>query len=74
MTDTTTTAAESTDSARRTGPVGVGVIGAGVPSDQYLSNLTAFPDLQVRFIADIDEPRAAAQAEKSGVPGSGSVA
>lgn len=73
-TDGATTTAASTDSARRTGPVGVGVIGAGVISDQYLSNLTAFPDLQVRFIADIDEPRAAAQAEKWGVPGSGSVA
>lgn len=73
-TDSATTAAASTDGARRTGPVGVGVIGAGVISDQYLSNLTAFPDLQVRFIADIDEPRAAAQAEKWGVPGSGSVA
>ncbi|MFZ7087034.1 Gfo/Idh/MocA family protein [Curtobacterium sp. RRHDQ10] len=57
-----------------TGPVGVGLIGAGVISDQYLSNLTVFPDLRVLFIADIDEPRAAAQAEKWGVPGSGSVA
>ncbi len=32
-----------------------------------------FPDVEVRFIADIDEPRAAAQAEKWGVAGSGSV-
>ncbi|HEV7623010.1 MAG TPA: Gfo/Idh/MocA family oxidoreductase [Amnibacterium sp.] len=55
------------------GPVGVGVIGAGVISDQYLSNLTTFPDVVVRFIADIDIPRARAQAQKYGVDGSGSV-
>jgi predicted dehydrogenase len=55
------------------GPVGVGIIGAGVISTQYLDNLTSFPDLDVRFVADIDEPRAAAQAEKYGVPGHGSV-
>ncbi|WIB62670.1 Gfo/Idh/MocA family oxidoreductase [Curtobacterium sp. MCBD17_040] len=60
-------------SAARTGRVGVGVIGAGVISDQYLSNLTVFPDLEVLFIADIDLPRAAAQAEKWNVPGSGTV-
>ncbi|MGN6425511.1 MAG: Gfo/Idh/MocA family protein, partial [Leifsonia sp.] len=54
--------------------VGVGVIGAGVISNQYLENLTTFPDLDVRFVADIDEERARAQAEKYGVPGAGSVA
>lgn len=56
------------------GRVGVGVIGAGVISDQYLENLTSFPDLDVRFVADIDEERARAQAEKHGVAGAGSVA
>ncbi|AAT88328.1 oxidoreductase [Leifsonia xyli subsp. xyli] len=56
------------------GVVGVGVIGAGVISDQYLENLTSFPDLDVRFVADIDEERAHVQAEKNGVPGAGSVA
>jgi len=56
-----------------TGRVGVGVIGAGVISTQYLDNLTSFPDLEVRFIADIDEARAIAQAEKFGVAGAGSV-
>jgi predicted dehydrogenase len=76
MTDTTTdtTAGTTTAAARKTGPVGVGVIGAGVISDQYLSNLTVFPDVQVRFIADIDLERATSQAEKWGVPGSGTVA
>lgn len=78
MTDTTTAtttgAATATATTRKTGPVGVGVIGAGVISDQYLGNLTVFPDVQVRFIADIDLERAAAQAEKWGVPGSGTVA
>ncbi|MGN6743642.1 MAG: Gfo/Idh/MocA family protein [Amnibacterium sp.] len=54
-------------------PVGVGVIGAGVISDQYLTNLTTFPDVAVRFIADLDVPRAEAQAQKYGVAGSGSV-
>jgi predicted dehydrogenase len=82
MTDTTTDttsapttgAATSRKTGRKTGPVGVGVIGAGVISDQYLGNLTVFPDVQVRFIADIDLERAAAQAEKWGVPASGTVA
>jgi predicted dehydrogenase len=71
MTDTAVSTAAG--QATKTGPVGVGVIGAGVISDQYLGNLTVFPDVQVRFIADIDLPRAAAQAEKWGVPASGTV-
>jgi predicted dehydrogenase len=54
-----------------TSPVGVGVIGAGVISTQYLDNLTTFPDVEVLFIADIDAERAAAQAAKYGVPATG---
>lgn len=55
------------------GRVGVGVIGAGNISTQYLTNLTVFPDLEVLFVADIDLDRAKAQAEAFGVPQSGSV-
>lgn len=57
----------------RSGPVGVGLIGAGVISAQYLGTLTTFPDLEVRFVADIDVDRAAARAEEFGVPASGTV-
>ncbi|GAA1542675.1 putative dehydrogenase [Microbacterium ginsengiterrae] len=52
--------------------VGVGIVGAGTISDQYLENLTAFSDLEVRFVADLDTERAAAQAAKWGVGASGS--
>lgn len=56
-----------------TGPVGVGIIGAGNISDQYLSNLTTFPDVRVIAIADQIEERAKAQAEKYGVPRAGGI-
>ncbi|MDH2443391.1 Gfo/Idh/MocA family oxidoreductase [Amnibacterium sp. CER49] len=56
-----------------TGPVGVGVIGAGVISNQYLQNLVTFPDVRVVFVADIDVERARAQAETFGIPGAGTV-
>ena len=55
------------------GSFGVGIIGAGNISDQYLQNLTTFPDLEVLAIGDLDEARAASQAEKYGVPTSGGV-
>jgi predicted dehydrogenase len=59
--------------AATTGPVGVGIIGAGNISSEYLRSLTAFPDVRVLGIADIDVARAAAQAETFGVPASPSV-
>ncbi|MEH3076271.1 MAG: Gfo/Idh/MocA family oxidoreductase [Quadrisphaera sp.] len=57
----------------RSGRVGVGFIGAGMISEQYLTHLTRFPDVEVLFISDIDTARAAAQAAKHGVPRSGTV-
>lgn len=58
----------------RTGRAGVGIIGAGNISNQYLKNLTTFPDVEVRFVADLDTERAATQAQAYGVPRSGTVA
>jgi len=51
----------------------VGVLGAGVISNQYLSNLTTFPDLDVIFVADTDWDRARSQANEYGIAGSGTV-
>jgi predicted dehydrogenase len=53
------------------GPVGVGVIGAGMISEFYLENLTRFPDVRVLRIADIDIERAQASAEKWAIPSPG---
>jgi predicted dehydrogenase len=53
------------------GPVGVGVIGAGMISDTYLDNLGAFPDVRVVAIGDLDTARAAAQAGRHGIPQAG---
>ncbi len=49
-------------------PVGIGIIGAGVISDIYLTNLTSrFPNVRVVAIADMIVERAQARAEKYGV-------
>jgi predicted dehydrogenase len=53
-------------------PFGVGVIGAGAISKQYLRNLTGFPDVEVLICADLDVARARAQAAANGVPAAGS--
>lgn len=55
------------------GPVGVGIIGAGVISKEYLTNLMAFPDVQVHIVADLFPEAAEARAEEFGVAASGSV-
>ena len=54
-------------------PVGVGIIGAGNISDQYLTNLTKFPDVRVIAIGDLLEDRAREQAAKYGVPNAGGI-
>jgi predicted dehydrogenase len=73
MTAATNRAATNRAATNRAAAVGVGIIGAGNISTQYLENLTRFPDVDVRFVADLDLARAAAQAEAYGVPASGSV-
>jgi predicted dehydrogenase len=57
----------------RSGSVGIAVIGAGTISDQYLSNMVAYPDLAVVFVADVFADRAREQADRYGVAGSGTV-
>lgn len=54
--------------------MGVGVIGAGVISSQYLQNLTQYPDVEVLVVGDAVTERAARQAEAFGIGRSGSVA
>ncbi|HET9649864.1 MAG TPA: Gfo/Idh/MocA family oxidoreductase, partial [Microlunatus sp.] len=58
-------------SATKTGPVGIGFIGAGVISDTYLENLNSFPDTSVVAIGDLFPEAARAKAEKHGVAVSG---
>lgn len=57
----------------RSGPVGVGVVGAGVISDTYLENLTSFPDIRVVAIGDIRPDAARAKAAAHGVAVGGDV-
>ncbi|MBV9794766.1 MAG: Gfo/Idh/MocA family oxidoreductase [Actinobacteria bacterium] len=49
------------------GPLGVAVVGCGTVSEEYLPNLTSFPDLDVLFCADLVTDRARDQAERFGV-------
>ncbi|MCZ2402854.1 Gfo/Idh/MocA family oxidoreductase [Paenarthrobacter sp. Z7-10] len=69
-----TSAEPGSGQSRRTGPVGVAVIGAGVISKEYLSNLTSFPDIKVHIVADMFEQVAAERAAEFGIPASGGVA
>jgi predicted dehydrogenase len=58
----------------RSGPVGVGLVGAGTISGEYLTQLTAYPDVSVRFVADLLPERARAQAARYGIAAAGTVA
>jgi predicted dehydrogenase len=55
------------------GPLGLAIVGCGNISNQYLTNLSRFPDVRVLFCADIDTGRAKAQAAAYGIPASGHV-
>ncbi|WP_193106019.1 Gfo/Idh/MocA family protein [Brachybacterium sp. FME24] len=59
------------NSQNSSGPVGVGIIGAGTISGQYLENLTSFPDIAVHIIGDLFPEAAAKRAEEFSVPASG---
>ncbi|MDT0345878.1 Gfo/Idh/MocA family protein [Streptomyces litchfieldiae] len=56
------------------GPVGVGIVGAGVISGEYLRTLSSFPDIRVLAVGDLDTSRAAAAAREHGVPVAGDLA
>ena len=58
----------------KTGPVGIAIIGAGVISKEYLTNLAAFPDVVVHVVADMFEDVAVARAAEFGISTSGGVA
>src|SRR5262245_46908042 len=57
----------------RSGPVGIGVIGAGNISGQYVRNLTAFPDTRVLVIGDVLPEVAKSKAAEYGGPVAGDV-
>jgi len=50
------------------GPVGVGIVGAGVISDNYLTHLASYPDVEVVAIADRDQSRAESVAAAHNIP------
>lgn len=52
--------------------MGVGIIGTGMISEQYLDNLSRFPDVRLVALGDVIEDRAAAKAAAYGIPISGS--
>jgi predicted dehydrogenase len=54
-------------STPRSGPVGLGVVGAGNISAQYLTTLARFPDLRVQIVGDLLPDRAEDRAREHGV-------
>lgn len=57
----------------RSGPVGVGIIGAGVISGTYLENLASFPDTEVLAIGDLFPEAARTRAAEHQVATAGDV-
>ncbi len=57
----------------RTGPVGIGIVGAGVISDTYIENLTSFPDTTVHAVGDLRPDAARGKAVEHGVATAGDV-
>ena len=55
------------------GPVGVGIIGAGVISKTYADNLNAFPDTELLAIGDLYADLAETKAQEYGIPVGGGV-
>lgn len=55
----------------RTGPVGIGIIGAGVISGTYLENLSTFGDTRVVAIGDLLPEKARARGEEFGIAAAG---
>ena len=74
MTVGATSWASPVSEAPRTGPVGIGIVGAGNISSQYLSNLTRFPDTTVLAIGDALPDVARAKAAEHGVALAGDAA
>jgi predicted dehydrogenase len=58
----------------RTGPVGIGIVGAGNISSEYLRNLTRFPDTRVVAIGDLRPDAARAKAAEYGIESAGDLA
>ena len=58
----------------RSGPLGVGIIGAGTISGTYLDNLTSFPDTEVVAIGDLFTDVARSKAAEHGIASAGDVA
>jgi predicted dehydrogenase len=57
-----------------TGPVGVGLVGAGDVAGQYLESLLGYPDVAVVGVADLDVERARRVAAAHGIGFAGTVA
>jgi predicted dehydrogenase len=56
-----------------TGPVRVGILGAGNVCDHYLPRLTTYPDIELMMIGDRHPERAADRASTFGIPRTGTV-